>query len=260
MADLYLYETHMHTSQASRCGVATGAAHARFYAAHGYRGVIVTDHFLGGNTAVDRGAPWPELVRQFCAGYEETKAEGQKLGLDVFFGWEQTFQGDDYLVYGLGPDWLLQHPEVRHWTRADQLRETHRFGGCVVQAHPFRQRDYLSRILLGLRFADAVEIANGGNEQLDDACARRYAAENGCVVTAGSDNHHSLETTPLFGVALEKPLEDIGGYVRLLRSGVSPRLIVPPDRFTFPPGERVYLPCFMLDESERPVPYSLFRP
>ena len=46
----YLYETHMHTSEASACAGSTGAQMARAYKEAGYTGIIVTDHFFYGNT------------------------------------------------------------------------------------------------------------------------------------------------------------------------------------------------------------------
>ena len=137
----FLYDTHIHTSQASKCGGSTGAEHARAYKELGFQGIIITDHFFGGNTAVPRDLPWKERVDIFCSGYEDALIEGQKIGLDVFFGWEQNFMHDEYLIYGLDKRWLLDHPEMEHWTRAQQLSEVHKYGGCVVQAHPFRDRN-----------------------------------------------------------------------------------------------------------------------
>ena len=80
----YLYETHMHTSEASACAGSTGAQMARAYKEAGYTGIIVTDHFFYGNTSVDRSLPWEEWVRRFCLGYEHAKAEGKRIGLSVF--------------------------------------------------------------------------------------------------------------------------------------------------------------------------------
>lgn len=253
----YLYETHLHTCQGSACGRSTGKEQVQLYHANGYQGIIVTDHFFGGNTAVDRNLPWAEQVKEFCSGYEDAKEEGLRLGLDVFFGWEQTFDGDDYLVYGLSPSWLLEHPEVVWWTRTEQLREVHRLGGCVIQAHPFRERDYLSRILLGLHFADGVEVANAGNAQFEDACAMRYAEKNRLVVTAGSDNHLSYPGTSLMGIVLPEPLSDISDYTSIiLEHHKSPKLVVPPDRFEMKKGETLYLPCYLLDEKEELIAYD----
>lgn len=85
---MYRYETHLHTCQSSACGRSTGAEHARYYKSIGYTGIIVTDHFFGGNTAASRSGDWEKRVNEFCAGYEDAKAEGDRIGLDVFFGWE----------------------------------------------------------------------------------------------------------------------------------------------------------------------------
>jgi histidinol phosphatase-like PHP family hydrolase len=46
----YKYETHSHTSLVSECSTITPEILARYYKAHGYAGVFITDHFLNGNT------------------------------------------------------------------------------------------------------------------------------------------------------------------------------------------------------------------
>ena len=98
---MYLYETHMHTRQGSACGSSTGAEHVRFYKDRGYQGIFITDHFFGGNTAAPRTGNWKDRVDWYCSGFEDAWNEGQKVGLDVFFGIEQNFNGDEYLIYGL---------------------------------------------------------------------------------------------------------------------------------------------------------------
>ena len=83
---MYLYETHMHTCQGSACGTSTGAEHARFYKQQGYQGIFITDHFFGGNTAAPRSGKWKDRIDHYCSGFEDAWNEGQKIGLDVFFG------------------------------------------------------------------------------------------------------------------------------------------------------------------------------
>lgn len=104
----YLYETHMHTRFGSLCGVSNGKHHAQYYKKLGFQGIIITDHFFGGNTGVPADLPWEKRVELFCLGYEDAWREGQRIGLDVFFGWEQNYQGDEYLIYGLDKEWLLK--------------------------------------------------------------------------------------------------------------------------------------------------------
>ena len=225
----YRYETHMHTCQGSACGVSTGAEQARFYSELGYTGIFITDHFTGGNTAVPRSLPWRERVEQFCSGYEDALIEGQKRGLDVFFAWEQNFEGDEYLVYGPDKAWLLAHPDVEHWTRRRQLEEIHRAGGAVIQAHPFRDRDYIKYILLGRKYCDGIEVANTGNQPLFDLRARNYAREYGLLTTAGSDNHNCQKADParMMGVELDVRLTCAGDYARLIRARGPIRPIIP---------------------------------
>jgi len=231
----YLYETHLHTSQTSRCGASTGAEHVRFYKDLGFTGLIVTDHFFSGSCHVPKDLPWKERIERFCAGYEDALIEGQKLGLDVFFGWEHNWNGDDYLVYGIDKNWMIAHPEMEHWTRREQIDAVRQAGGCVVQAHPFRTRDYIKRVQLAPQYCDAIEVANAGNEAHNDAFALAYAKKHGLHMTAGSDNHCSARVSDpdaqVFGIALDERLTSIHDYVRLIRERRPIGLRVPQGRF-----------------------------
>ena len=253
---MYRYETHLHTSQASRCGRSTGAEHVRYFHQLGYDGIFVTDHFFGGNCSVPRQLPWQERIRLFCMGYEDARQEGERIGLKVFFAWEETKQGDDYLIYGLSPEWLMSHPEIEGCSRRAQLDMVHAAGGCVVQAHPFRQRDYIPRVLLGYRFADAVEVANAGNHPEEDVCARRYATHFGLMSTCGSDIHLSAEGVPTWGIGLEKPLNCAKDYVRTILEQQPLTVLCPESRFErlpdMPSPEAWYL-----DEHEEAVPSGI---
>ena len=248
----YLYETHMHTCQGSACGVSTGAEQARFYKEMGYTGIIVTDHFTGGNTAVPRDLPWRERVDRFCSGYEDALIEGQKIGLDVFFAWEQNYDGDEYLVYGPDKAWLLAHPDVEHWTRQKQLEAVHGAGGAVIQAHPFRHRDYIKYILLGPKYCDGIEVANTGNTPDADACARRYAQAYHLLVTAGTDNHNCLKADPakLMGVELDARLTSVKDYARLILSRGAIRPVIPSGRFDVDVAEAPRLLTYWIDEAD----------
>ena len=253
----YRYETHLHTVQSSACGRSTGAEHVRYYKALGYDGIFVSDHFFRGNCAVPRDLPWEEWVRRFCLGYYDAKAEGDRVGLQVFFAWEESIDGDDYLVYGCDEDWLLRHPEIEHATRREQLELAHANGGCVVQAHPFRMRDYINKILLGCKYCDAVEVANAGNRPQDDVCAYRYAKEFGFPMTCGSDNHRSgfevRDPAMTWGIETETRLTCPEDYVRLILSREPFRLLCPSERLQAQPGMTIE-ESYWLDEKERPVP------
>ena len=229
----YLYETHLHTVEGSSCGISRGREYVKKYLDLGYSGIIITDHFYNGNCAADRNLPWNKWVYEFCRGYEHAREEGARQGLDVFFGWEESFGADDYLVYGLDKEWLLEHSEVRNWTLEEQFNEARRYGACVVQAHPFRfTRNYM-RVSQAAVNMDAVEAANSGNQRFSDALAWNYAQKQNIPVTAGSDIHFAGDIRPdtVFGVYTEKKLENISDYVSAIRNNTISALKIPAGRF-----------------------------
>jgi len=248
----FLVETHLHTSPPSACSDTRGRDYIPRYIDAGYDAIIITDHFWGGNCGIDRSLPWKDFVAGFCSGYEDALNEGLKRGFPVFFGWEETFEGDDYLVYGLDKQWLLNHPEVTHWSRRDQFEQVRAAGGCVVQAHPFRAASYIHTIHLAPELCDGIEIVNMGNQQPWNQLAIRYASLLGLPVTAGSDNHHADRMTPdkLAGVILDQPLTSIHDYVSILRNKVPFRLHIPVPIPPWTPDIRPDLPCVWHDRQE----------
>jgi len=254
---LYRYETHLHTRQASACGVARGRDFIAFYQDAGYQGLFVTDHFFGGNTTVSPTLPWREQVNQFCAGYEDAWEEGDRRGLAVFFGWEQNYEGDEYLVYGLDKQWLYEHPEIKRWSRLEQYEEVRRYGGCVVQAHPFRSRAYLQRIYLNTACVDGVEVYNVANTLAENALAYRYASNLGLAMQGGSDIH-SLRWPELSGITLPTPLTGALDYAARVRTRAPMEPIAPMKALRDTPLQQVDLPVSVLgrDALTTSVPYS----
>lgn len=220
---LFLYETHLHTAEGSKCAKTRARDYVQRYLELGYQGIFVTDHFYRGNCAVDPQLPWDVWVDRFCVGFEAAQEEGLRLGLDVFFGWEERFDDDEYLIYGLDKTWLLNHPEVRDWSRAEQFEQVHRFGGCVIQAHPFRQRPYFSAIRLAVDRVDGVEVYNSGNAPNDNALAYRYAQGLAKPMVAGSDTHElkGCRADSLAATVFTRRLSSAADYAaRIKSSGV----------------------------------------
>lgn len=219
---MYRYETHLHTCQGSACASATGAQMARAHKEAGYTGVFITDHFFNGNTAVPRELPWKQRVALFCRGYEDAWEEGQKIGLQVFFGFEYNFQGAEFLIYNLDKQWLLDHEDIHLLSPREALSLMRRDGGFAVQAHPFRERDYIDHFQLFPRDIDAVEAINAANigeaGRKMNQRAFRYAEMFDLPVTAGSDSHH---TRLLYGGGVETPvpIEQPTDYLNFIRSG-----------------------------------------
>ena len=182
----YRYETHLHTSQGSACGKCTGEEMAEAYKEAGYTGIFVTDHFFYGNTAVDRSLPWEEWVESYCKGFEQAKKTGDRIGLQVFFGWEASYNGIDFLVYGLDKQWLKSHPEIRDCTVEEQYKMVKRDGGMVIHAHPFREADYIPEIKLYPEWVDGVEVVNSSHRNPDfNTKAYEYAEKYDLPQTGG---------------------------------------------------------------------------
>ena len=245
----YIYETHMHTNQASACGCSPGKDYIQKYMDAGYAGIIITDHFYRGNCGVDRSLPWREFIHRFCAGYEDARNEGEKRGFPVFFGWEENVGGDEYLIYGLDESWMAEHPDMPTWTRKQQYDIIHAAGGCVVQAHPFRARSYNHTIYLSPWMADGVEGFNAANEMNWNILAMQYANILGKPITAGSDNHctDTMKKERVAGVVLEQPLHSIQDYVDIILTRKPMELLLPT---ALPPWSKNIapdLPTFWLD-------------
>jgi hypothetical protein len=249
----YLYETHLHTLYSSACANSKGSEYIRHYKELGYSGIIVTDHFFNGNTSLSPSLPWKEWVNRFCKGYEEAWNEGQRQGFDVFFGWEETFDGcDDYLVYGLDKEWLFEHPEAKNWTRGEQYRAVREAGGCVVQAHPFRQRSYIRKVVLSTGCVDAVEAANANGEQPCDALALRYAKKLGLPFTAGSDMHdvQQIYNGGVFGIYLDKKMKTVKDYVNAILNNTVGDIYISNGRCDYNGDEDVVIPVEIRDGND----------
>ncbi len=221
----YKYETHLHTSEGSACGKSEGMAMAEACFNAGYDGIFVTDHAWGGNTAVDRSLPWREWVRRFAFGYDHAKEWGDAHGLKVWFGYESGYQGTEFLIYGITPEWMADHEELHDADIPTQLKIIHSGGGMVIQAHPYRVEDYIPEIRLFPEYADGIEGVNATHTSHlsmshksdtwnKDAIA--LALQHNKPMTAGSDVH----STNIFGggILTSKRLDDPQDFIKLILS------------------------------------------
>ena len=99
--NIYRYETHLHTSPVSKCARVGVRETLEFYKHMGYDGVFITNHFIDGNIDVDPSLPYEERIKFFFSDIEEGERIGAEIGLDVFGGFEMSYGGTDFLVYGI---------------------------------------------------------------------------------------------------------------------------------------------------------------
>ena len=225
---MFLTETHLHTSESSACGRATGAEQAEQYKALGYDTIFVTDHFMNGNSAVDRSLPWKEQVEAYCLGFENAKKRGDEIGLTVLFGIEYCWEASDFLIYGVDKEWLLGYPDTMRVPVREFCDRVHVSGGCIVQAHPFREAGYISDIKLLPWHSDGVEVYNCGNsKEVFNDRARWYAEQYGKTMTAGSDCHHVTGGGRFAGVYTNEKILTIADYVSAVKNGLIEGLKLP---------------------------------
>lgn len=197
----YIYETHMHTKEGSACAISSGDEMAYAYFEAGYAGIVVTDHFYYGNTAVDRSYDWVDWVEHFARGYEKAKKAGDEIGLQVFFGWESCYNATEFLIYGLKKEWLIKHPEIRDASIEEQMYLVHEAGGIISQAHPYREAAYIPEIRLFPQYVDAIEGVNATHSGVKGKVLNRpdfndkaieLANKYNLPMTAGSDQHNTI--------------------------------------------------------------------
>ena len=205
---MYLYETHLHTSPVSKCAKATVRETLEFYKSIGYTGVFITNHFIDGNINIDRSLPYSERINFYFSDYEAALPIGSELGIDVFCGLEMSYKGTDFLVYGLGKDWFLTHPEIESMARSELLNLLASEGALIIQAHPFLEARYLDHIRLFPRHVHGVETFNACKKDFENDMARMYADHYGLTRFAGSDNHVAARIPKLCGIRTATPLKD----------------------------------------------------
>ena len=218
----YLYETHMHCRESSLCGVGSAIEMCEAYKSAGYTGIVMTNHNWGGNTCVDRALPWREWVGRFFEPFEQARAYGANHDFDVFCGYEAGYDGTEFLIYGITPEWVADHPELKDATVKEQFEIVHEGGGIVIQAHPFRLASYIHVERLYPTYVDGVEGINATHSSKwsprhDPEADRRaieYARERKLPMTAGCDAH---DTNILAGgMAFERRLTSADDFCKMI--------------------------------------------
>jgi len=221
----YKYETHLHTCEASACAKNSALEILTACKEHGYSGAFITNHAWGGNTCIDRSLDWEEWIRQYAAPYYASQEWSLKNDFPVFFGLEAGFNGTEFLIYGVSPEYLIAHPEFKTADIPTQYRLVHEAGGMVIHAHPFREEFYIPEIRLFPEYVDGVEginathsnhLSKAHNDPKFDTLAIEYANKHNLPMTAGSDIH----TTLVFGggILTKEKINSSRDFMDLIKS------------------------------------------
>lgn len=187
----YLYETHCHTAWCSACAHSTPQEMAAAYYNAGYAGMMITDHFLRGNTAVPRSLPWEEKMTRYGEAWLAARDWAKDKDFDVLFGIEHAYgDGKEVLTYGISPEFLIAHPDIHRLPLSEYAALVHEEGGFLSMAHPYRDRPYIN-MAVGPQpeYLDAVEAFNFYNYPDENAQAVELARRTGLPCTSGGDEH-----------------------------------------------------------------------
>ena len=219
---LYRYETHCHCNQCSACSRSSAQELVAAYHRAGYAGMILTDHFIHGNTAVDRSLPWDQQMNCFHQAWLEAKTAAENLDFDVIFGIEHAYgDGKEVLIYGIDLDFLLANPDIPGLTLDELTHRVHEYGGIVVQAHPYRNRSYVNMdVQPRANLVDGIEVYNVCDLPGEDRQALELAMSKPFIITSGGDIHSASDPRlGLAGIALPYRIRDHRELVAALKKG-----------------------------------------
>lgn len=189
----YKYQMHTHTAPCSACAAMTPNELIKSLHSGGYSGCVITNHFYNGNSGINRNLPCIDFIKQYENDYYECKKAAEQYGLSVLFGIEeQLFDGLEILCYGITPHFLyknqnlLSNHSAKAWYNA--LKD---FGAVCVQAHPFRDRAYITNPrILPLEYIDGIEVFNYSNKPGENIKAANFASDNpNLILVSGADAH-----------------------------------------------------------------------
>jgi predicted metal-dependent phosphoesterase TrpH len=223
----YKYEMHAHTSP-----LLGGAGDIRDFIdaliEKGFSGMVVTNHFFLGDTKIDRELPWEEFVDYYRRDYLLGLEHAKERDFDLLFGIEEGVgtsenkirHGKEILIYGISPDFLAEHPELKGANAEKYAEVIHAAGGLLFQAHPYRERWYIPSPgpIDALDLLDGIEVCNASNKPEWNEMAQSLANERALKCVAGSDAH-TAKGTGRAGIAAKERLRTNEDLIRVLKSG-----------------------------------------
>lgn len=216
----YQTELHCHSMPVSACGRILPEDLVELYLAAGYHTVVLANHFSRDTfsaPAAERAIEWKDKVEFFLSDFYKMRTEAQGR-LHVLLAMEfrlDCHEETDFLVYGLGEDFLLENPDILQLDLKSFSERVKAAGGLLIQAHPFRNNVVVSNPSL----IDGVEVWN---------CSSRHASRNdvaefwadrfSLIKTSGSDLHRSYQTIG-GGIVTSSPITSDEELLVALRTG-----------------------------------------
>ena len=200
-----LFDMHVHSAEGSPCAVIKKEELVEKYKEKGFDGLVLTNHLSKWSMSSHHKLDYPDFCKLIYEVYLSTKELGDKIGLKVLFGQELKLEctgSNDYLVYGLSYEQLIDYGDMMMWT-PERLREVSEKDGFVFyQAHPFR--DHMKIVPPNNLYG--VEVFNGcHDDKFIDTMANLWADKYGLRKIAGSDCHVA-DRVGMAGVKFLQPI------------------------------------------------------
>lgn len=215
----YKIELHSHSAESSRCGSIEAAEVVKKYKEAGYSALVLTDHYYARFFDKISELTWDKQLEKYLKGYNTAQKTAKNTNFKVFLGIEIKFEDDpnEYLVYGLDEEFLLNHPNLHHLTleKFKKLILAQKQKTLIFQAHPYRS----GMAPVANEFLDGLEVYNGNpRHDSQNEKAFNYAKEHNLKMISGSD-FHEYEDLARGGIAAADMPAKMGALISLLKSG-----------------------------------------
>lgn len=179
-------DLHTHSSGISRCCQIPAPEVLKVAKDVGLYGIVLTNHYQ--KYYVEDGDA-RAFARRYVEEFRYAKRCGAELGMTVIYGMEITMHRHDdihMLLYGIDESFTEEYPTVYDMTQKELYALAVSHGGILIQAHPFRGRNYP----LDPDYLHGYEInCHPGyrTSRYDDVTA--LALEQSKILTCGGDYH-----------------------------------------------------------------------
>ncbi len=210
-------DLHVHSEEVSPCGHIPIADLVTLYSKTQFDAIVLTNHFSASVARIQKSAGHNDFASYYLETYHEAKSLGEKCGLLVLCGFELRFADgcpNDYLVYGLPEDMVMDCEKYFAMSPEEFYPISQERGFLFYQAHPFRD----GMKIVNPDFLFGIEVKNGHprHDSRNDIAAA-WADKFSLHKIAGSDCHR-LQDVGLAGIETDVNVKTIEDLVEVLRN------------------------------------------
>lgn len=225
-------EMHAHTAGGSPCAKESPKTLAEVYKAHGYGGVVLTNHYCKACYDEYPGETHAQKLDFYFGLYENFADEMHAVGMKPFYGAEvRAFDPEgyftEYLIYGFERQLLYGNPPLFMLTQHELFDLCNKYGVFMAQSHPFRYG-----VKTGFpEYMHGAEAFNGhifhqNHNDVADVFTREFNLKR----ISGTDFHETKQM-PCGGIYLPDNIDDSIALGKYLLS-CQPTIINPNEQVT----------------------------